>query len=439
MRQRGKAKTKGRSPGLHEEHHCQRQGRRGRLIWQSRSQQIVTFLGLGLIKSLKQHKYFPFINACLLILGTSIGVGMLGMPVELGKGGLVPGSSFLLLTWAASLVTGLLFLEVLSHVNKDVNFATLSEKIIGAGSKVYLVIVYLLLFLSLLFAYVKGGGVFLSDIFSSIPTWLGTLIFLAVFLPFILKGPKIIGSINALLILPMLISFVLLLILGFKEINFENYAHQNWVSSYLSSPLLVTSFGFHIILPTLFVYLNKNKTLLRRAIIVGTTTTMIIYLLWNAYILGVVPLQGEISLSRALQLDQTAVSPLKKIIGSLFTAQLAQVFYFCALTTSFLGVGLSTIDFSMDALKLKNTAKNRMLIAIFVFVPALILSSTNLRLFYLSIKFGAALACVLLLILFPAVLCMRLKLRQRLVKKGVAAALAFASLIVIAQWLNLIS
>jgi hypothetical protein len=51
MRQRGKAKTKGRSPGLHEEHHCQRQGRRGRLIWQSRSQQIVTFLGLGLITS----------------------------------------------------------------------------------------------------------------------------------------------------------------------------------------------------------------------------------------------------------------------------------------------------------------------------------------------------------------------------------------------------
>jgi hypothetical protein len=49
MRQRGKAKTKGRSPGLHEEHHCQRQGRRGRLIWQSRSQQIVIFLGLGLI------------------------------------------------------------------------------------------------------------------------------------------------------------------------------------------------------------------------------------------------------------------------------------------------------------------------------------------------------------------------------------------------------
>jgi hypothetical protein len=49
MRQRGKAKTKGRSPGLREEHHCQRQGRRGRLIWQSRSQQIVIFLGLGLI------------------------------------------------------------------------------------------------------------------------------------------------------------------------------------------------------------------------------------------------------------------------------------------------------------------------------------------------------------------------------------------------------
>jgi len=51
MCQQGTAKSKGGIlPGLDEEHHCQRQGRRGRLIWQSRSKQIVTYLGLGLIK-----------------------------------------------------------------------------------------------------------------------------------------------------------------------------------------------------------------------------------------------------------------------------------------------------------------------------------------------------------------------------------------------------
>ena len=111
------------------------------------------------LKKVKEHKYFSFVNACLLILGTSIGVGMLGMPVELSKGGFLPGTFFLLFTWVISLITGLLFLEVMSYLHRrEVNFASLAEDFIGFGAKVFLVFVYLLLFLSLLFAYVKGGG-----------------------------------------------------------------------------------------------------------------------------------------------------------------------------------------------------------------------------------------------------------------------------------------
>jgi S-adenosylmethionine decarboxylase proenzyme len=39
----------GKAPGLNEKHHCQRQGRRGRSIWRSCSQQIDTYLSIGLI------------------------------------------------------------------------------------------------------------------------------------------------------------------------------------------------------------------------------------------------------------------------------------------------------------------------------------------------------------------------------------------------------
>lgn len=397
------------------------------------------------IKNIKNHKYFQFVSACLLILGTSIGAGMLGMPVIMGLGGAAPSTFFLILTWMVSLITGLLFVEVMSIIQKDANFATLSEKYISPKSKPFLVLVYLLLFLSLLFAYVKGGGVFIADFSSQIPTWLGTLVFIILFFPFIIKGPKMIGKINALLIAPMIISFIFLLVLGFKEINLNNLIHQDWRESYLSSPILVTAFGFHIIIPSLYILLNKNKILMRWAVIIGTTSTLIVYLLWNAYIIGIIPLSGEISLSAALELDQTAISPLKKILGTSTISQLAQIFYFCALTTSFLGVSLATIDFSIDALQLKKSSKNRILITIFIFVPALILSATQLRLFYLSLKFGAALACTLLLIIFPAVLVMKLipKIKEkksehqlRFFKQCVYFALLFALSIFISQFLN---
>ena len=390
------------------------------------------------LKKVKEHKYFSFVNACLLILGTSIGVGMLGMPVELSKGGFLPGTFFLLFTWVISLITGLLFLEVMSYLHRrEVNFASLAEDFIGFGAKVFLVFVYLLLFLSLLFAYVKGGGGFIADLMPYVPTWLGTLIFLAIFLPLIIKGPKMIVKINTSLAFLMIVAFIILISLGLGEVHCGNLTHYDWMSSYRSSPLLVTSFGFHIIIPSLFIYLNKNKRLLRWAIVLGTTTTMIIYLIWNTYILGVVPLEGEISLTTALQLDQTAISPLKKILASAFMTQLAQIFYFCALTTSFLGVSFSTIDFSFDAFKLKKTLKNKILLVVYIFVPALILSSTNLRVFYLSIKFGAALACVLLLIIFPAVLSVKLPGNRKSLKKA-AISFAFAFAIIIAQCLSLI-
>lgn len=397
------------------------------------------------LKRIKEHKIFQFLNACLLIIGTSVGAGMLGMPVMLGNGGVIPGTFFLVITWVISLISGLLFLEMVSFVKKNVNFPTLAEKFLGYGSKFYLVLIYLLLFLSLLFAYVKGGGIFVSDIFFTIPGWLGTLLFLVFFLPFILKGARMVGRINALLILPMIISFIVLLLLGFKNINPINLIHYNWRNSYLASPLLVTAFGFHIIIPSIFNYLNKNKKVMRLAIFLGTLTTFIVYFLWNIYVIGVVPLTGEISLTTALELDQTAISPLKKILKTGMISQLAQIFGFCSLTTSFLGVGLAIVDFSVDAFQLKNSIKNRMLIIIFVFTPALLLSNTNLQLFYLSLKYGAALACVLLLIIFPALLVIKLYQEVKeirsvkeldFLKKCIIISLIFALNIIIAQVLN---
>ena len=153
--------------------------------------------------------------------------------------------------------------------------------------------------------------------------------------------------------------------------------------------------------------------------------------------MGVVPITGEVSLTTALQLDQTAISPLKKLSSSRFMTQLSQIFYFCALTTSFIGVSLSTIDFSIDAFKLEKTLRNKILVSVYVFVPALILSVTNLRIFYLSIKFGAALACVLLLIIFPLVLAIKISWNKTILRKTILGfAFIFSLGIIFAQCLS---
>lgn len=382
-----------------------------------------------------------FLNSCLLIIGTSIGAGMLGMPVEASQGGYFPSLVFLFLSWMASFISALFFVEALSFIKSSVNFSTLSATILGRASKIYILLIYLLLFLSLIFAYTKGGGVFISDLLPMSTGWLGTLLFLLFFFPFILKGARLIGRINSLLTIPMAISFFLILGMGIAQVDTANLAHKNWSYGFVSLPILVTAFGFHGIIPSVFNYLGHSRKAMYRAIMVGSLVTLAIYVLWQTYILGVVPLSGEVSLTTALMQDQTAISPLRKIVDSTAISYLAGLFYFCALTTSFLGVSLGLTDFLVDAFRLRNTTYNKFVIILLIFIPAFILSGTSLRIFYLSLKYGSGLACTLLLILFPTFLVLKLmrKKDQRMQKRlpglkiGITITLLYSAVVLFSQ------
>ncbi len=377
-----------------------------------------------------------FLNACLLIIGTAIGAGMLGMPVESSLGGYLPSLLFLFISWLASFVSAIFFVEALAVIKESVNFSTLSEKILGKSSKIFILLIYLVLFLSLIFAYTKGGGIFISDLFPIISIPMGTLLFLLVFFPFLLKGAKTVGRVNFLLTFPMFLSLFLIFMLGIPDINQVNLVPKNWKNGFFSLPIFITAFSFHGIIPTLFNYLNHNKKLTRRAIVVGSLFILVIYVFWQTFIMGIVPFEGEISLYSAWTQDQTAITPLKQLIKSSLLSYLAELFYFCALTTSFLGVSLGLIDFFVDALQIQNIRINKFLIMLLLFVPAFILSSTNLRIFYILLKYGAGIACTLLLVFFPTLLVVKLLNKNRMTysnslifKLGVGVTVAYSILV----------
>ena len=68
----------------------------------------------------------------------------------------------------------------------------------------------------------------------------------------------------------------------------------------------------------------------------------------------------------------------------------------------FLGVGLELIDFLLDSFKIKAKLVNRLFFALLIYIPALWVAQTNLRIFYLSQKYGGGIICFYLLILLPA-------------------------------------
>ncbi|MDN3505991.1 MAG: aromatic amino acid transport family protein [Simkaniaceae bacterium] len=351
-------------------------------------------------------KKIATLNASFLVAGTSIGAGMLGLPVETSGGGFFPAIVFLLVNWIVLTGTALLFVEVLDKNRKNTNFISLSEKLLGKEFKIITFIVYVTLFASLTLAYVKGGGVFISDIFDKIPVSLGCLIFLLIFSPLIILGSKYLGIGNSVLTTIMIIFFIVLISYGITSINTEFLTHINWKFASLSIPMFITSFGFHSILPSLHSYLGNKKSL-KCAVIIGTTITFSIYLVWELVVLGTIPLNGEHSLSAALLADQTAISPLKYHLNSPLLSVSAQIFYFTALTTSFLGIGLGLIDFLLDSFSISQKILNRLFLGILIYLPAIWIAQTNLRIFYISIKYGGGFACFYLLILLPILLFIR--------------------------------
>lgn len=336
-------------------------------------------------------------------MGTSIGAGMLGLPVETGKGGFFPSIIFLMLNWAVMTGTALLLIEVLAHSKHNANFVSLTEKLLGPYFKVITFFVYIVLFMSLTLAYVKGGGGFLSSVFLNMPISLGCLIFLVLLVPLIILGSKVLSFGNDFLTFGLVISFLALIAIGVTKIQPSFLMRIDFVSASLSLPMYLTAFGFQGTLPSLYSYLGCKKSL-KTAVIIGTTVTLAIYVVWQLVIMGIIPLYGVHSLSSALSADQTAITPLEFYVRSPLLGVCARIFYFTAITTSFLGVGLGLIDFLLDSFKMKQRFVNRLFLAILIYMPALYIAQTDYRIFYLSLKYGGGISCLYLLVILPLLL-----------------------------------
>ncbi len=362
-----------------------------------------------------------WLAAVSIVVGTSIGAGMLGLPVETARAGFLPTLGSFLITWLMTITTGILFSDVILSQKEKANYISLGKNILGPRFVPLIFGLYILLFYSLIAAYTKGIGTLLSDnLAMADQAWKGSFLFIAIFLPLMYFGTHAIGRANGFLTCALLVLFVLLISAGNKGLSFERLSHQNWGHSLFSLPLVISSFGFHGTLPSIVDYLERDRKKINLAIVVGCTITLAIYLIWELFILGSVPLNGEVSLLSAWENDQTAISPLSQLSGNPAVWRLAHLFSLTAIVTSFFGVSIGLIDFLLDAFQLKKTRLSITALLFLVYISALFLSMTDLRIFYLSLNYGAGVAGIFLLIFLPAFMA-----KRRQIENGQAIPLVF--------------
>lgn len=343
-----------------------------------------------------------FIGGVLLVAGTTIGGGMLALPVLTSLGGYIPSLFIYLICWLFMASTGLLLLELSLTYGEGANLVTMAENTLGLSGKIAAWLLYLFLFYSLTVAYIVGCGNIFSDLLPATlsPSW-GPIVFTALFAPFVWAGARYTAPLNSAMVVLLGITYVAFIVIGFPYVKSELLMRKDWSASIIALPIAFTSFAFQGIVPTLTSHMDFNARKIRLAILIGSFIPLITYAIWQWLILGIVPVDGQSGLREAMEQGQTAVWPLKHYIGIPHIWYIGQSFAFFALLTSFFGVTLGLLDFLADGLSIKKTRSGRLWLSLLIFVPPLIFAIFHPHVFLLALDWAGGYGCALLLGLLP--------------------------------------
>lgn len=360
------------------------------------------------------QKHGGLLGGSLLVAGTTIGGGMLALPVLTSPAGFYPAIAIYILCWLFMTCTGLLFLELSLSLEAEANIVTMAEKTLGMPGKIFAWSIYIFLFYCLTLAYIVGlGNLFSGLLPSTLPKFIGPILVVCLFAPFVYVGAKLVGRLNIFLMAGLIFFYFCFVFIGTPWINWEQLQPRNWGLSLLALPIAFTSFAYQGTIPTLVSYLDRDATKLRLSIILGSLIPLITYIIWQGLILGIVPFHGEQGLKETLQEGQNAVYPLKNFIGNSNIYVIGQYFAFFALLTSFFGVTLGLLDFLADGLKVKKTSRGKLLLCALLFFPPLVLAIIYPNVFLQALDYAGGYGCALLLGLLPILMVWQLRYSKK--------------------------
>src|ERR1700722_92677 len=252
------------------------------------------------------HKKNRLVGAILLVSGTTIGAGMLALPVTTGLAGFVPSLIIMTAIWLFMMLTAFYFLEVNLRMQGESNVISMMRKTLGRPGEIISWITYLLLLYALTAAYLLGCSQILSDFFHhafsfAIKDWVWPIVIFLFFAIFVYLGTQIADILNRVLMTGLILTYIGLIGFGCCRVNPSLLGYTDWNFLLPSVSVVLTTFGYHIIIPTLTTYLEHDSKLLKQAIFVGSLIPFVVYLMWQFLVMGVVPAYGEHSLAEAAQ------------------------------------------------------------------------------------------------------------------------------------------
>ncbi len=392
-------------------------------------------------------------GSILLIAGCCIGAGMLGAPVVTGAAGFIPATLLFIAIWAFMALSGLVLSElVLSYDDDSVNLLSIAKDTLGSFGKIIVTTTFMFLFYAIMTAYILASSSLIAQVLPIAQTAAASIFVLAIY-AVLAKGIQLIDGCNRVLMTGLVVCYVMLVIFGISSVDTESLQYVDFSASIVSIPILVVSFGYHNLIPTLATYLNRSKKHLMKAICFGSLIPLAVYILWEFVILGIVPAENFAVWKSAQNSGEMITQVLASCTDSTLVVSICQNFAFFAIATSFLPVAFSFVDFLKDGLRqneqrlayvqvtssdlqlskkaieqmtlgseefsVKKLFTNSYFIAALVVLPPFIATLIEPNLFLHALDFAGGICAVTLFGILPAVMAYR---RQKMAPKSFVIA-----------------
>ncbi len=235
----------------------------------------------------------------LIIAGTTIGAGMLALPIASSGLGFTTAIIILFLTWCLMTYTALLTLEFHQNAPPNATLNTLAKNLLGKKGQLIANFSMIFLFYALCAAYIAGGGGQLQTMLtdwsqSELPAQVGAICFAIIFGSIIILGASTVDKINQVLFFIKILVLTTMFYMLTPHVQAEHLLNMPIEQGLIISaiPVIVTSFGFHGSIPSIVKYMGVNVHSLRKVMIAGASMPLIIYLFWQVVSQGVISQQN---------------------------------------------------------------------------------------------------------------------------------------------------
>ncbi|KAL1542478.1 tyrosine-specific transport protein-like [Salvia divinorum] len=239
-------------------------------------------------------------GAVALIIGTSIGTGILALPKKTFPAGIVPSSITMTLCWAFLLIEALLLVEINVALQRKKNvkgesdelevmsIRTMAQETLGEWGGALASLLYMFLGYTYVVAYCSKSGEILHQLTDFPVSFCGFIFTFSFTILVCVGGTRATDQVNQWLTASMIGLLVAIetFALLFGGWSVFEAGGGDWGKVPATLPVMVFALVYHDLTPVLCAYLEGDLARIRVSVILGSVVPLLTLLVWDAIALG---------------------------------------------------------------------------------------------------------------------------------------------------------